>query len=57
MKCCICNKEIFGPNANNPAPYADNGVCCDACNLKYVVPARIARLRRELGGKPETSKA
>ena len=40
MKCCICGKEIkdYG---NNPFPIAENGECCDNCNMEVVVPARI----------------
>lgn len=38
--CCICGEEIIG-YGNNAAPYKD-GRCCDACNLKFVIPARLA---------------
>lgn len=37
--CCICGNDK--PN-NNAAPYAD-GYCCDECNSKYVIPARIEK--------------
>ena len=41
--CCICGEpvESYG---NNPEPFmpADSGVCCDGCNLKFVIPARLA---------------
>jgi hypothetical protein len=39
-KCCICGEEFEG-HGNNPAPLAAKGVCCNACNLKFVIPARI----------------
>jgi len=41
--CCICGKEAEGWG-NNPAPVRDEGRCCDECNIKKVVPARIAGL-------------
>lgn len=41
--CCICGKEFEG-YGNNPAPYKNTGVCCDECNQKYVIPARIKQL-------------
>ena len=37
--CCICGEKIEG-YGNNAEPYED-GRCCDACNLKFVIPARI----------------
>lgn len=41
--CCICG-EPFGKFGNNPEPFmsADEGRCCDACNLKFVIPARLS---------------
>ena len=41
--CCICGKEFAG-YGNNPAPYKNTGICCDECNQKYVIPARIKQL-------------
>ena len=38
--CCICGKEFYG-YGNNPEPVKSEGYCCDDCNEKYVVPARI----------------
>lgn len=37
--CCICGEEIEG-QGHNPEPYmsADNGRCCDGCQLKFVIP-------------------
>lgn len=52
MKCCICGKEIVGLG-NNPDPLTkedgsyfdlEKERCCDECNEKYVVPARLAQL-------------
>jgi hypothetical protein len=44
MKCCICEKEIekeieweYG---NNAEPVKD-GRCCNLCNEKIVIPARL----------------
>lgn len=44
--CCICHEPING-YGNNPEPYmsANNGErCCDACNLKFVIPARMSQI-------------
>ena len=38
--CCICGKKFYG-YGNNPEPVKSSGYCCDDCNEKYVVPARI----------------
>ncbi len=40
--CCICG-EIIDGYGNNPEPYvsADEGRCCDGCNVKFVIPARL----------------
>ena len=44
MQCCICGKEIIG-YGNNPLPLGNSGDrCCDSCNSKYVIPARVATL-------------
>ena len=41
--CVICGKEFYG-YGNNPEPVKDHGYCCDECNDKYVIPARIELL-------------
>lgn len=38
--CCICGEPLDG-YGNNPQPYADDGRCCDGCNIKFVIPARL----------------
>jgi hypothetical protein len=38
--CCICGEEFEG-HGNNPSPVKEDGRCCDACNVKFVIPARI----------------
>lgn len=38
--CCICGEPYEG-HGNNPSPLQKEGRCCNACNLKFVVPARI----------------
>lgn len=45
IKCCICGKRIVG-YGNNPYPVVDDDEarCCDECNSKYVIVARLARL-------------
>ncbi len=44
--CCICGEPLEG-YGNNPEPFmdADEGQCCDACNLKFVIPLRIEIMR------------
>ena len=44
MKCCMCEKTInnFG---NNPYPVKEEGMCCDECNMKYVIPERMRRFK------------
>lgn len=44
--CCICGEPIEG-YGNNPRPYKNEGRCCDACNIKFVIPARFAELESE----------
>jgi len=41
--CCICGEECTG-YGNNPEPFKHEGRCCDACNLKFVIPARLAQI-------------
>ena len=43
--CCICGEPIEG-YGNNPSPYKHEGRCCNACNLKFVIPARLAELNK-----------
>lgn len=38
--CCICGKEFSG-YGNNPDPVKKQGRCCDECNNKKVIPARL----------------
>lgn len=46
--CCICGEMIEG-HGNSPEPYrsADEGTCCDGCNLKFVIPMRIDLMKGE----------
>jgi hypothetical protein len=37
--CAICHEEYQG-HGNNAEPAA-RGLCCDACNARVVMPARI----------------
>jgi hypothetical protein len=39
--CSICRTEYQGCG-NNAAPYP--GYCCDSCNTKCVIPARLAMI-------------
>ena len=42
--CCLCGKEKEG-FGNNPYPLCTDieSRCCDYCNMRLVIPARIAR--------------
>lgn len=51
-KCCICGKEITQYHGNNPRPVKDKGECCNDCNSKYVVPARITEIINHLTSNP-----
>lgn len=42
--CVLCGEEIEG-YGNNPAPLADEGKCCDSCNSKRVIPARLKAMK------------
>jgi hypothetical protein len=44
--CCICGEDFEG-YGNNPSPYRESGKCCDACNKKFVVPARLMQLQNQ----------
>ena len=38
--CCFC-LEDFGLHGNDPWPLQEEGRCCDVCNLKLVIKARL----------------
>ena len=40
-KCCLCGKQYVG--YGNDARPLSNGRCCDECNTKRVIPARLGR--------------
>lgn len=44
--CCLCGKVCENEFGNNPRPVPHNkgedGVCCNKCNSKKVIPARMA---------------
>ena len=44
--CCICGKETEG-YGNNPHPVKDDGECCDECNVKVIIPARLKALEEK----------
>jgi hypothetical protein len=46
--CCICGELIDG-FGNNPEPYmaAEEGRCCDGCNLKFVIPIRMEQMKED----------
>jgi hypothetical protein len=45
--CSICGGQYSG-SGNDPEPVMNDGTCCDDCNFKYVIPARLKELREEL---------
>ena len=42
LVCCICERLITRREANNAAPF--HGICCDECNVRYVIPRRLGWL-------------
>jgi len=44
--CCFCRGD-FNDYGNNPEPIKDmrTGRCCDTCNYKLVILARLKELR------------
>lgn len=44
--CIICKKDFKG-HGNNPQPLSETGECCDTCNYKFVIPARMEDLWKE----------
>lgn len=56
LKCCICHKDIddgqigFYNYGNSPFPYdtTPGARCCNECNIKHVIPARIAQSKLTL---------
>lgn len=45
-KCCLCGKD-YEHWGNNLEPFCiiDDARCCDDCNEKIVIPARIIGIR------------
>jgi hypothetical protein len=43
--CSICTEEYDG-RGNDPF----DGRCCDSCNTRFVIPARLLRLQRIWNG-------
>lgn len=43
--CCICGKQIEG-FGNNAEPIKE-GVCCDECNIKVVIPERLKNMNNK----------
>lgn len=50
--CCICGKKFTGWG-NNPWPVVEdvNARCCDVCNNRVVLTARISGLKRKENNK------
>ena len=41
--CWLCDEVIHNEYTNNAEPVSI-GVCCEKCNIKVVIPARIRQL-------------
>ena len=56
--CCLCGKPFKGWG-NNPDPLAfkEDERCCDFCNDKFVIPARIIQNRENRAFTKEEVKA
>lgn len=52
--CCICGKEYKGAG-NNPWPISGRGNCCDDCNRRLVIPARMRLMNARLDDTKQTS--
>ena len=46
MKCSICKNKIYTEHGHNAQPI-NNGRCCEMCNQKIVIPARIKECLNE----------
>ena len=55
MKCCICGRKIEIKNKNwdkgHNAQPVKSGRCCDDCNFKVVIPARLYKLKQMHSGE------
>ena len=51
--CCICGEEYEG-YGNNAEPYK-KGYCCDACQIKFVIPSRLALMNKNNGESSENN--
>lgn len=50
---CHCKLPDGHPGRNNPRPVASEGECCDECNYRIVIPARLVRLRAQALNRDE----
>ena len=47
IHCSICGRPVPDGTWAHTAEPVRNGRCCSECNSKYVIPARIRRMRAE----------
>jgi hypothetical protein len=52
MKTCVLCRKRFSGYGNNPWPVSRKGQCCDDCDARMVIPARL----RQLGFSEKDSK-
>lgn len=55
QKCCICGYEFYG-FGNNPWPVVNDEYarCCDNCNARVVIPARLAKMMEKSSGTEQS---
>ena len=55
-KCCLCGGKFEGWG-NNPEPLRQSNLkCCDDCNMKFVIPARLLAIRKQEQWEKEQEK-
>lgn len=52
VACVFCGAKIDKKMAHDPRPASSSGLCCGACNMEIVVPARIEAANKD---KEETT--
>lgn len=51
IKCCICGEYFWDHFGNNPYPVVEDedARCCNYCNSRFVIPARLRIIDRLAG--------
>ena len=55
FRCCICGRTFKG-YGNNPWPVdnREDARCCDECNAREVLPARILQIMEKRNGTEQS---